>query len=81
MLAVAGQLPVGDAGWAYEMKWDGLRALAFADDGAVSFRSRTGRDITHAYPELAGLGAAAGGRQAVFDGEIVALAGGAWPEF
>ncbi len=81
MLAVAGQLPAADAGWAYEMKWDGLRALAFAEDGIVSFRSRTGRDITHAYPELAGLAAATGAGQAVLDGEIVAFGGGAWPEF
>ncbi len=81
MLAVAGQLPSDDTGWAYEMKWDGLRALAFAADGAAAFRSRTGRDITHAYPELAGLAIAAGTAQAVLDGEIVAFAGGAWPEF
>ncbi len=81
MLAIAGQLPSSDAGWAYEMKWDGLRALAFAEDAIVSFRSRTGRDITHAYPELAGLATAAGAVQAVLDGEIVAFGGGAWPEF
>jgi bifunctional non-homologous end joining protein LigD len=81
MLAVAGQLPSSDAGWAYEMKWDGLRALAFVDDGVLRLRSRTGRDITHAYPELPGLAAAAGTGQAILDGEIVAFGGGAWPEF
>jgi bifunctional non-homologous end joining protein LigD len=81
MLATAGQLPTSDAGWAYEMKWDGLRALAFVEDGEVRLRSRTGRDITHAYPELAGFAAAAGVEQAVFDGEIVAFAGAAWPQF
>lgn len=81
MLATSGELPSDDAGWAYEMKWDGLRALAFTDGDAVRLTSRTGRDITHAYPELSGLGSAAGVSQAVFDGEIVAFAGGAWPEF
>jgi bifunctional non-homologous end joining protein LigD len=81
MLASAGELPADDTGWAYEMKWDGLRALAFVEDGVVRLMSRTGRDITHAYPELDGLADAAGVRQAVFDGEIVAFAGQAWPEF
>jgi bifunctional non-homologous end joining protein LigD len=80
MLAVAGPLPTGPD-WAYEMKWDGLRALAFVQDGRVRLMSRTGRDISHAYPELHALPAAVEARQAVFDGEIVAFAGGQWPEF
>jgi bifunctional non-homologous end joining protein LigD len=81
MLAVAGSLPASDAGWAYEMKWDGLRALAFADAGATRLTSRSARDITHAYPELAGLGGATGVSQAVVDGEIVAFGEGGWPDF
>jgi bifunctional non-homologous end joining protein LigD len=80
MLAVAGSLPAGRE-WAYEMKWDGLRALAFVQDGRLKLTSRTGRDISHAYPELHALPAAVAARQAVFDGEIVAFAGGQWPEF
>lgn len=81
MLATAGILPSDDAGWAYEMKWDGLRALAFISGGKVSLTSRTSRDITHVYPELAGLAAASGASQAVLDGEIVAFGGGEWPDF
>jgi len=72
----AGPLPAGESGWAFEMKWDGLRALAYVTGDGVRLVSRTGRDITHAYPELAGLGAAvraAGAERAVLDGEIVAL--------
>jgi bifunctional non-homologous end joining protein LigD len=80
MLAVAGPLPVGRE-WAYEMKWDGLRALAFVQDGRVRLTSRTGRDISHAYPELQAPPAAIAGGQAVLDGEIVAFAGGQWPDF
>lgn len=80
MLAVAGPLPSG-RDWAYEMKWDGLRALAFVQDGRLRLMSRTGRDISHAYPELHALPPAVAARQAVFDGEIVAFAGGQWPEF
>ena len=60
MLATPGVPPHGDAGWAYEMKWDGVRALAFIEDGQLRLASRTGRDITVAYPELTALGAAAG---------------------
>ena len=81
MLATAGVLPPDDAGWAYEMKWDGLRALAFMSGGAVRLTSRTGRDITHAYPELALPPGAVAARQLVLDGEIVAFGGGSWPDF
>ena len=81
MLATTGTLPSDDTGWAYEMKWDGLRAIAFADNGRVRLTSRTTRDITHAYPELSGLAEAVGVDQAIFDGEIVAFGDGAWPDF
>lgn len=81
MLATAGLLPPDDTGWAYEMKWDGLRALAFLTDGAVKLTSRTGRDITRTYPELARAPALPGSSEAVLDGEIVAFAGGSWPDF
>jgi bifunctional non-homologous end joining protein LigD len=76
MLATAGPLPVGQPGWAFEMKWDGLRAITYITGDAIRLVSRTGRDITHAYPELAGLAAAvraAGAERAVLDGEIVAF--------
>ena len=72
MLAVPGALPHDDAGWAYEMKWDGVRALAYLDGGQLRLASRTGRDITVAYPELAALAPADGG-PVLLDGEIVAF--------
>ena len=75
MLAVPGALPRDDASWAFEMKWDGVRALAYIDGGQVRLASRTGRDITVAYPELAALGAAAG-RPLLLDGEVVAFEDG-----
>jgi len=80
MLAVAGVVPADSGGWAFEMKWDGVRALAHVDGGRVRLASRTGGDMTGAYPELQGL-AAVVGRRAVLDGEIVAFGGGAWPSF
>ena len=81
MLATAGELAADDAAWAFEMKWDGLRAIATITGGAVTLYSRKGRDVTATYPELAGLAAAVGGRDVVLDGEIVAFGGGAWPSF
>jgi len=81
MQARMGDLPGGDGGWAYEMKWDGVRALAYIENRRVRLLSRTGQDITGSYPELAGLGAAVGRRQAVLDGEIVAMGGDSWPDF
>ncbi len=81
MLAVAGDMPADDAGWAYEMKWDGLRAIATISGGALTLSSRTGRDTTASYPELAGMATAAGSHDLVLDGEIVAFGGDSWPSF
>jgi bifunctional non-homologous end joining protein LigD len=81
MLATAGELPASDSAWAYEMKWDGIRAIATISAGTLTLTSRTGRDVTGSYPELAGLAAAAGPHDLVLDGEIVAFGGGTWPSF
>lgn len=71
MLAVRGALPDGD--WAFEIKWDGYRALSFIDDGAAGFMSRNGLDATGRYPELNPPPGGLRGRSAVLDGEVVAL--------
>jgi bifunctional non-homologous end joining protein LigD len=81
MLARAGGLPPDDGTWALEMKWDGVRAMAHVRAGQVRLVSRSGQDITGTYPELRGLGAALGGREALLDGEIVVLGERGWPEF
>ena len=81
MLATAGVLPSDEAAWAYEMKWDGLRAIAAIKNGALTLSSRTGRDVTDSYPELAAMAAAVGQHDVVLDGEIVAFGGGSWPSF
>ena len=81
MLAVARQAARPRPGaWAVEIKWDGVRALAFIETGRLRLVSRTGKDITATYPELAGLGHAVGHKQALLDGEIVAFSGGR-PDF
>jgi bifunctional non-homologous end joining protein LigD len=75
MLASHGQLPVGDA-WAYEVKWDGVRALVAVEGGTVRATSRNGNDITGGYPELLGLT----GPDRLLDGELVAFVDGR-PDF
>jgi bifunctional non-homologous end joining protein LigD len=81
MMAVGGELPADDAPWAYEMKWDGIRALAHVTGGQVTLVSRTGRDVSATYPELQGLVEAVGEHQAILDGEIVAFGPNGWPSF
>jgi len=73
MLAKAGRLPAGEDGsWGYEIKWDGIRAIAFARDGEIRMQSRRMEDVTMRYPELAAIGEALGSRSSVLDGEVVA---------
>ena len=81
MLAVTGARPRDPRNWALEMKWDGVRALALIERGRVRLMSRTERDITVAYPELAGLGAATEHKQLLLDGEIVVFGDEDWPRF
>lgn len=78
MLAtLARELPADEDSWAAEMKWDGMRAIAYLPGGGdLRLRSRSGRDITACYPELSDLAARARGRQMILDGEIVAFTGG-----
>lgn len=73
MLASAGEMPAGD-GWSYEIKWDGVRAIAYVDDGRIHMESRNLNDFTPRYPEVCrpeALPASLVGRRAVVDGEIV----------
>ncbi len=75
MKAVPEIMPAGD-GWAFELKWDGMRILAHTDGEKVVLRSSNGIDATKRFPELADLPTAVGNRSAVLDGEIVAFADG-----
>jgi bifunctional non-homologous end joining protein LigD len=73
MLARAGDLPPDDDRWAYEIKWDGVRALAYSEPGRIRFESRNGNDVTASYPELRPLNRALSSHHAILDGEIVAF--------
>jgi ATP-dependent DNA ligase len=69
------QLPEGDD-WAYEPKYDGFRAVVFADGDDVFVQSRNGRPLSRYFPELR-----FGGGRYVLDGELVILGGDGSEEF
>jgi bifunctional non-homologous end joining protein LigD len=81
MLATAGLLPKDDAGWAYEVKWDGVRAILYVEGGRVRAFSRNDLDVTSSFPELAEVGKHLGMTTCVLDGEIVALDDDGRPSF
>jgi len=57
MLATpATEIPRDEAPWSFEVKWDGIRALAAVSGGRIRLEARSGRDVTHRYPELRELG-------------------------
>jgi bifunctional non-homologous end joining protein LigD len=70
MLASPGPLPSGP-GWAYELKWDGIRALIDVSPDGLKIISRRGNEVTPAYPELAGIAQVA--PDVLLDGEVVAF--------
>ncbi|GAA3797437.1 hypothetical protein GCM10022226_16000 [Sphaerisporangium flaviroseum] len=83
MLAQIGPLPAPaeDDAWGHEMKWDGVRALAYIENSALKLISRSGKDVTVAYPELYALAGAVDGHDVVLDGEIVAFDDAGRPSF
>jgi bifunctional non-homologous end joining protein LigD len=81
MLATLGPLPADEDAWAYEIKWDGIRVLAYVEHHAVRLASRNGIDVTARYPELAALADAVNARDAILDGEIVAFDDDGLPRF
>jgi bifunctional non-homologous end joining protein LigD len=79
MLPTVGEAPSG-AGWAFEWKWDGVRALVAAAPGSVRVTSRNDRNITASYPELDALSELVD-RPVLLDGELVSLDQHGRPDF
>jgi len=67
--------------FACEVKWDGVRAIAYIEAGRLRLLSRNNLDITSAYPELGSLPRHIKARNAILDGEIVALNEQGLPDF
>ncbi len=65
------KVPIGD--YLYEVKWDGIRALIYVNEGELKIYSRNGNDITDQFPELNVPEHAFRINNAIFDSEIVCL--------
>ena len=83
MLATAGELPAPEQEhrWAFEMKWDGVRTVAYLDRGELRLMTRNDREVSASYPELAGLAGELSGSRIVLDGEVVAFDEAGRPSF
>jgi bifunctional non-homologous end joining protein LigD len=80
MLATPGPLPSGD-GWAFELKWDGIRLLGELLDGRLRLHSRGGVEHTARWPALAALADLLPAGRTVLDGELVAFDDAGRPSF
>ncbi len=83
MLATLAADAFDDDDWLFEIKWDGFRVLAIVGpDAPVRLRTRNGNDARAHFPTLLdGLGASLDAREAVLDGEVVALDEQGRPDF
>jgi bifunctional non-homologous end joining protein LigD len=81
MMARTGTLPRDDEHWAFEVKWDGVRAICHSEPGRMRLHSRNLLDITPRYPEVGRLNRALSHHRAILDGEIVALDAEGKPSF
>ena len=73
MKAGIGVIPSDDERWAFEIKWDGYRTLAFLDGSGLRLQSSNLHDVTAKYPELATLPGGVHAGSAILDGELVVL--------
>lgn len=71
----AAELP-SDAGWQFEPKWDGFRALVFRDGDDIALQSKSGQALTRYFPELVAALLDLTSTRFVLDGEIVVLRDG-----
>ena len=81
MTATLSDAPFSDPDWLFELKWDGYRVQAHVRGGRVALYTRRGRDAAEYFPELAGPPTWIDAREAILDGEVVALNGAGEPDF
>src|SRR5262245_44377866 len=83
MLAVLGTMPplAQQPYRSFEMRWDGVRTLAYLERGQLTLYARSGRDRTALYPELDKMAEAVPAREAIIDGEVVAFDSSGRPSF
>ena len=81
MLATLVDDPFSNPEWIFETKWDGFRSICFVRKGKSHFVSRNQIDMTPQYPELADVAKQIDAKEAILDGEIVALDEDGMPRF
>ena len=62
-----------DPDWLFEVKWDGYRVEAIVRDGQARIWTRNHQDAARYFPDLAGPAPWIDAREAIVDGEVVAL--------
>jgi len=81
MLASISEKPFDDPAWLFEIKWDGYRAVTFIADGDARLVSRNHNDLTARFSELRALSRLVRAKNAIVDGEVVALDDHGRPSF
>ncbi|MDQ2700239.1 MAG: non-homologous end-joining DNA ligase, partial [Actinomycetota bacterium] len=73
--------PATSEEWATEIKWDGVRAIAFSEGGELRLQGRRLNDITSLFPEVAPLARIPAADGTILDGELVAFDEFGIPDF
>ena len=81
MLATLVGAPFDDPDWLFEVQWDGFRVEAVVDNGAVSRWTRGEQDASRYFGTVPVRATWIGARQAVVDGEVIALDDRGEPDF
>jgi bifunctional non-homologous end joining protein LigD len=81
MLATLATKPFSDEDWLYEIKWDGFRIQAVVSDRRVRLLTRNLKDGATYFPRLLNTPSWIDAREAIVDGEVVALDEAGRPDF
>lgn len=73
MEPVSAEQPFDDPSYLYQLKWDGVRSLAFVDSDKLKLQTRRGFDHTRKFPELSHLPSLCRAQNCILDGELVVL--------
>lgn len=81
MMAMLAEKPFSGPKWLFEVKWDGIRTIAYITKSGVRLMTRRGNDCTAQYPELAEIGRELNAQECIVDGEVVAYNDKGLPDF
>jgi bifunctional non-homologous end joining protein LigD len=81
MLATLASTPFSDPDWLYEVKWDGYRVEAVVREGKAKLWTRNLKDAETYFPGLLTPPTWIDARQAIVDGEVVAIDDEGRPDF